>query len=139
MNELGNPNQMVELGELLARTAGAVMEAQDVLDARAMEQKTIYQKTPTGELALPPLWFTFKNVQIDIEMSATVASVTSTTPNAKSGVQSSAVRLLCRPLTPSSVGLYGYQASSGLRVRVLMGPKGVMPIKTDEEITPEIA
>ncbi|HVG08602.1 MAG TPA: hypothetical protein VNM67_12915 [Thermoanaerobaculia bacterium] len=43
-------------------------------------------------------------------------------------------RLLCRTLDPGSVGLYGYQASSGLRVRLVLTPRS-LPVRHAKEGT----
>ena len=107
--------QQAELGDLLVGTAKAVVQAQNQLDAQARESVVQYLKLPDGELAIPPLWYTVKNASIEVELSATI-----------SGSQ-----LICRTLNPHNVSLFGYQASAGTRVRLLIGPAEVVPIKME--------
>ena len=121
-------NQQVELGQLLANTIGSVVQAQEKLDAYTMERKKLYEAEKEGSLALPPLWYVFNNVAVELEMSATVGE--EGVPG-KNGQREPA--LFCRTLDPSMVSLYGYSASSGLRVKVQMEPKGFLPIKSDSE------
>lgn len=116
------PSIGVEFGELLASTVGAVARAQEELDAYTLRRTREYEATPAGEFAVPPLWFTFNQVAVDLEMSATVAG------GAQDG-EAGAGRLLCRTLNPTMVGLYGYQASAGVRVRLTMGPAGPLTIR----------
>lgn len=118
----GPPSLGVEFGELLASTVGAVARAQEELDAYTLRRSREYEATPAGQFAVPPLWFTFNQVAVDLEMSATVAG------GAQDG-EAGAGRLLCRTLNPTMVGLYGYQASAGVRVRLTMGPAGPLSIR----------
>lgn len=126
------PSLGVEFGELLASTVGAVARAQEELDAYTLRRTREFRDTPEGEFAVPPLWFTFNQVAVDLEMSATVAG------GAKDG-EAGAGRLLCRTLNPTMVGLYGYQASAGVRVRLTMGPAGPLSIRppaADQPVQP---
>jgi hypothetical protein len=121
----------VELGELLANTLGAVVVAQEKLDNYTLARKQAYEQTPDGALAIPPLWYLFNNVAVELELSAQVAHTTSeTTGNLQP-------HLVCRTLNPTSVSLYGYQASAGLRVRIQMTPGGPLAIKHDNETVEE--
>jgi hypothetical protein len=112
------PRIGVEFGQLLSTTVGAVAQAQQQMDDIALERTRAYQAAPEGSLAVPPLWFTFNQVALELEMSATVA-----------GGNTGGGRLLCRTADPTMVGLYGYEASAGVRVRLLMGPRGPLQIK----------
>ena len=126
------PSLGVEFGELLASTVGAVARAQEELDAFTLRRRREYEATPEGEVAVPPLWFTFNQVAVELEMSATVAG------GAQDG-EAGAGRLLCRTLDPTMVGLYGYQASAGVRVRLMMGPAGPLSIRppaADQPVQP---
>jgi hypothetical protein len=96
-----------ELGDLLAKTVGAVLQAQDQLDAHSAKSTAEFVATPAGTLTIPPLSFLIKEAAIDIEMAATI----------------SASHLVCRLVNPQSVGLFGYQASSGTRVRLALAPE----------------
>lgn len=108
----------VELGDLLSGTVGAVVRAQEELDEHAQRRLEEIEGGPPGSTALPPLSYTFTNVALEIEMSASVAGS----------------RLLCQTLDPGSVGLYGYQASSGLRVRLVLAPRA-LPVRRAGEGT----
>ena len=118
----------LELGELLGGAVRAVVDAQDILDQRAQALKEIYLDTPAGSMIMPPLWFAFRDVEIALEMSATIARLQARQP-----------RLVCRLLNPASVGLYGYQASAGLKVSLKMGPAGHIPLNTLKKTETEAA
>lgn len=120
------PRIGVEFGQLLASTVDAVARAQQALDERTQAQAQAYAQAPEGTLAVPPLWFGFEQVAVELEMSATVA-----------GGHGGDGGLLCRTADPTMVGLYGYQASAGVRVRLLMGPRA--PKIKDGELLAEPA
>jgi hypothetical protein len=112
------PRIGVEFGDLLAATVGAVARAQEALDQSTEARARAYRQAPDGELAVPPLWFAFDRVALELEMSATAAG------RATGG----GGQLFCRIADPTMVGLYGHQASAGVRVRLLMGPRGPLAI-----------
>jgi hypothetical protein len=120
------PDGALELGELLGGAVKAVVDAQDILDQRAQALREIYLDTPAGSMIMPPLWFAFRDVEIALEMSATIARLQARQP-----------RLVCRLLNPTSVGLYGYQASAGLKVSLKMGPAGHIPLNRVEKNEPD--
>jgi hypothetical protein len=109
--------QQADLGDLLAGTARAVLQAQDALDAHASQRVTEFVKVPDGEIAVPPVWYTIKNASIEVELSATISDT----------------RLVCQLVNPQNVSLFGYQASAGTRVRMLIGPSGALPIKMEDK------
>lgn len=109
-------NQATELGDLLSGVVRGIVAAQTELDDHARRQQEQLVQTPLGEMGLPPLWFTFKDVEIDITLSATLE----TTGTARSPV----THLVCRTVDPAHVSLYGYDASASLRVRARIGPQG---------------
>ncbi|HYR12360.1 MAG TPA: hypothetical protein VEQ60_31525 [Longimicrobium sp.] len=119
----GAPPIGVEFDALLQSTVGAVQQAQQRLDDYTAQRTREYQALPDGSLVPPPLWFTFSEVAMELEMSATVA-----------GGLTGGGRLLCRTADPTMVGLYGYEASAGVRVRLLMGPRGPLPIKDGDPL-----
>jgi hypothetical protein len=110
--------QQAELGALLAGAVAAVARAQDVLDEHAQVRVAAYEASPPGSLALPPLWYAFDSVSIDIELSAEV--VRGPQPDATTS-------LVCRTLNPVTVGIYGYSASAGTRVHLTLAPQRVVP------------
>lgn len=113
-------SQQADLGSLLAGAVRAVVEAQDVLDEHARDQAAVFASQPAGSLALPPLWFAFDSVAIDIELSSEVVR----TPAAHGP---DPVRLVCRMLNPVTAGLFGYSAATGTRVRVELVPQRYLP------------
>lgn len=123
---LDNPAQAVELGGLLASTVGAIVEAQRLMDNFALERKREAEEAPGEESPLPPLWFVFDKVAIEVELSATVRAEEGQTLTSPPGARTQS-RLFCQTLSPTSVSLYGYQASAGLKVRLQLGPREVPP------------
>ena len=119
------PNQSAELGNLLASTIAGVVSAQEKLDQYTEQRQQAYQNAEPGQFALPPIWYLFRNVSLEMELSANVATVALSDDPAEEGQP----HLICRTLDPTMVSLYGYQASSGMRVRVEMEPQGFVPIK----------
>lgn len=117
-NSSSNPHAATELGNLLGGIVQGVVEAQEKLDDYARSQRARALAVPTGEVVLPPLWYTFHRVAIDLELSAEVES------------QGSDTRLHCRTLSPAVMGLYGHAAADNVRVRVLLAPQG--PIHLQE-------
>ena len=113
----------VELGELVAGAVRSVVQAQDQLDEHARRRAADYLAAPEGSLALPPLHYAFTNVVVEIELSTTVVRETA-------GPAGRGPSLLCRPLDPTAVSLYGYQAASGTKVRIHLAPVGPLPPKT---------
>ena len=126
---LSNLTQLADLSDLLVTTVQAVVKSQETLDDYTRRRQEEYNAAPDGELAIPPLWYAISNVAIELELSASVSEERVTTPD---GTETVRQRLNCKTLDPLSVGLFGYQASAGLRVRLQLGPRGVLPIKTGE-------
>jgi hypothetical protein len=105
-----NPWQTAELGTLLSGLARAVVSAQDELDTHTEEATERYVEAPDGSLVLPPLAYAVKNATIEVEMAATIRDA----------------NMVCRLLDPASVALFGYQASSGMRIRLAIAPSPVL-------------
>lgn len=117
------PIEGVELGSLLASSIGAVVEAQQGMDEYTLRRKQEFEKTPEGNLALPPLWYVFDKVSVEMELSTIIRSDERVQP-----------RLYCQTLNPTTVGLYGYQAAAGLKIRMQLGPRGNLPLKSSQDI-----
>ncbi|HSS21105.1 MAG TPA: hypothetical protein VLL54_13610 [Pyrinomonadaceae bacterium] len=122
---LQSDNQGAELGSLLAHTIGAVVEAQEQMDQYTLRRKLEFEKTPDGSLALPPLWYVFDKVAVEVELSTTVRSTRAGTSSTKSDQPA----LFCQTLNPMMVSLYGYQASAGLKIAMQLGLRGNLPLK----------
>jgi hypothetical protein len=116
-------NEPVELGNLLANTIGSVVDAQEKLDAYTERRRQAYESAPQGTMVLPPLWYVFNSVSVEIELSAAVAKVSS----APQGT--SVPHLMCRTVNPTTVGLFGRESATVLKIRVDVGPEGYLPIK----------
>ncbi|MES2714539.1 MAG: hypothetical protein V4795_02160 [Pseudomonadota bacterium] len=107
--------QRAALGALLAGAVDGVVQAQQRLDADALQRTTDFIDTPQGGLALPPLWYTLSEVRIDLELAASLTRL-------QAG-PAGAVRLNASLLNPTAVGLFGHSAASGLRVQLRLGPR----------------
>lgn len=112
-------DEHVELGGLLANTVSAVVSAQEQLDAYTERRQEAFDSAKAGETVLPPLWYTFSAVDIEMELAASMSRAEG----------DGGTRLMARTLDPASVGLYGYRASAGLRVRVRVEPQGFAQVK----------
>jgi hypothetical protein len=108
------PAQQAALGLLLAQAVDGVVQAQRVLDDDARSRVAGYVETPQGDIALPPLWYTFSEVTIELELAAALVR--------RAGADASA-RLDARLLNPASVSLFGRAASSGLKVQLRLVPR----------------
>lgn len=110
------PGESTALAHILAGAVEGVVQAQRRLDEDALARVTAFIDTPAGGLALPPLWYTLSDVAIELELSASVARLDARPTGA-------AVRLDARLLNPMSVSLFGFSASSGLRVSLRLSPR----------------
>jgi hypothetical protein len=108
------PGQQTSLGLLLAQAVDGVVQAQRVLDEDARSRVAGFVETPQGDIALPPLWYTFSEVTIELELAAALV---------RRSAGAGAARLDARLLNPASVSLFGYAASSGLRVTLKLAPR----------------
>ncbi len=111
-----------ELGELAAGAVRAIVAAQEALDEEARRRAEVYLEAPAGSLALPPLWYAFESVVLELQVSAAVGR----------GIAADggpAPVLMCRTANPTTVALYGYQAAAGMTVRLAVTPSGVIPAK----------
>jgi len=122
--------QRSELGALLAGTVRAVVDAQDVLDDHARQLASEYAAAEPGTLVLPPLWYVFDSVGIDIDLSTEVVRTVVTSGEAPQ------TQLLVRTLNPVTAGVFGYSASTGTRVHLTLTPQRVVPtaLPASEEV-----
>lgn len=111
--------QQASLGTVLAEAVDGVVQAQRRLDQDAMHRATQYISTPQGELTLPPLWYTFQQVNLELELAATMTRVSADQGPDKAG----GVRFDCRLVNPAAVSLFGYAASSGFKVSLTLAPR----------------
>ena len=109
--------QAVELGELLASTVVSVAEAQEGLDRHASARLDAMERGDADAPRVPPLWYTFTDVALEVALSASVRRATASAP----------AQLMSRPVDPRQVSLYGYQASSSLVVRLRLAPRSELP------------
>jgi hypothetical protein len=122
VNPLFDPaaDPSAELGELLVGVVDGVLQAQQQMDAFALRQQVVAANTPTGELVLPPLWYTFTDVEIAIDLSVTLTRS-----------DAGQARLLCSTVEPGHVSMYGWQAAAGLHVRARLAPQGLATLQSD--------
>lgn len=109
--------QQASLGSLLAEVANGVTQAQRQLDEDAQARVTGYVNTPQGGITLPPLWYTFAEINVDFEMAARVTRI------AKEPAGATGVRLDCRLVNPLAVSLFGYSAASSFKVSLTLAPQ----------------
>lgn len=116
--------QQAPLGDLLAQAVSGVVQAQRVLDEDAQSRVHAYFETPQGETVLPPLWFTFGEVKLELEMASAVARKGKATARGTTGIDAARpeVQLQARLINPAAVSLFGYAAASGLRVTMILQP-----------------
>lgn len=95
------------LADLLTGTVKAIAQAQAALDEN--RRTAVFADAPGGALVLPPVCLAIQSATIEVEMSAAIAEQS----------------LRCRLLNPNQVALFGYQASSGLRVRLTVGNEAI--------------
>jgi hypothetical protein len=126
--------QQAALAALLAEAVGGVVQAQRRLDADALQRVTQFVATPQGDLALPPLWFTFQEAILTLEMSASITRVEPRT--AQSASTPGQVQLNCRLLNPAAVSLFGYTAASGLKVSLRLAPKDPGSLRPADAVEP---
>ncbi len=122
--------QQAALSSLLVHTVAGVVAAQRALDEDALARVAEFVQTPQGDLVLPPLWFTFREAKLTLEMAATVSRVRARSAGSAS-TSSNDVRLDCRLLNPAAVSLYGYAAASGIKLELTLAPQdaaGLRPI-----------
>ncbi len=115
--------QEASLGSLLAEVAVGVTSAQRQLDSDAQSRVTEYVNTPQGGVALPPLWYTFSEVNVAFEMAARVTRLT------PGEADSSGVRLNCRLVNPVAVSLFGYTAASTFKVSLTLAPQDAAALR----------
>lgn len=127
------PTEAVELGRLLASTVTSVLTTQDLMDRHAAERVRAYETADLGTLSLPPLWYSFTDVGIEVSLATQVRQET----DPLSGREET--RLYSQLLDPTTVGLYGYQAASSLTVRIRMAPQGLVPLKGPDPANPDPA
>ena len=124
--------QQSSLAALLAEAVDGVVQAQRRLDQDAQERVTRYVATPQGGVPLPPLWFGFSEVTLQLELAASVTRITTASiPEANGGTPRSGVRLDCRLVNPAAVSLFGYRAASGFKVSLTLAPQdaaGLRPV-----------
>jgi hypothetical protein len=110
------PQSSAELGELLQSTVTAIVGVQETLDADAIARTKSWLDEPEGTLVPPPIWFSCRSVSIELELaSRVIRQVIGNAPTP---------RLLCRTVEPLFASLFGVDASTSTRVRVLVDLQG---------------
>ncbi len=103
-----------ELGEILAGVVRDVLEAQDALDEHAQQAKARALATPEGTIVIPPLWYTFSDVTVEVELAARLER------------QNGRGRFACRTCSRAITSLHGRAAATDIRVRLQLTPQGIL-------------
>lgn len=94
----------------------AIVGVQETLDADAIARTKSWLDEPEGTLVPPPIWFSCRSVSIELELaSRVIRQVVENVPTP---------RLLCRTVEPLSASLFGLDASTSTKVRVLVDLHG---------------
>lgn len=131
--------QQAALSSVLIHTVEGVVAAQRVLDNDALARVTEFVQTPQGDLVLPPLWFTFREAKITLEMAATVTRVQARSKTGAASARDGDVHLDCRLVNPAAVSLFGYAASSGIKLELTLAPQdagGLRPVLSELPVPP---
>jgi hypothetical protein len=131
--------QQASLAALLVEAVSGVVAAQRRLDQDALDRVTQYVATLQGEVALPPLWFTFSEVNLQFEMSGNVTRIATSAEGALNGFAANAVRLDCRLVNPTAVSLFGYSAASALKVGLTLSPQDAGGMRPPNLTNPDLA
>lgn len=103
-------NPAAELGDLVAGLLGAVVTAQAAIDEDAQARTDAWlNDRPEGESVPPPLWFTVSSTALEVQLAARVSRGESRRPS-----------LFVRTASPVDAALHGHDASTQVRLRVLM-------------------
>ena len=128
-----------ELGDLVAGLLGSVVSAQETLDTDAQARTDAWLNDhDDGDLTPPPLWFTVGSTALEVQLAARVTTLASGRPS-----------LSVRTASPVDAALLGYEASTQMRLRVVMDssprvPAPVLPPSdppsddADEEPAPDV-
>lgn len=107
---MGSTSPAAELGDLVAGLLGAVVSAQETIDEDAQARTDAWLNDPPGEVPTPPpLWFTVGSTALEVQLSARVRTGVPGRPS-----------LLVRTTSPVDAALHGYDASTQVRLRVVM-------------------
>ena len=107
---MGNTSPAAELGDLVAGLLGAVVSAQATIDKDAQTRTDAWLNDPPGDVPTPPpLWFTVGSTSLEVQLSARVRTPAMGRPS-----------LLVRTASPVDVALHGFDASTQVRLRVVM-------------------
>ena len=121
--------QQASFAALLTGAVDGVVQAQRRLDTDALARTTQFLTTPQGEIALPPLWYTFSAVNLQLELTASVTRIApADTAQPGEGAKRGSVRLDCRLVNPAAVSLFGYTAASGFKVSLTLAPQQASPL-----------
>ena len=130
--------QQASFAALLIETVDGVVQAQRRLDTDALARTTQFISTPQGEIALPPLWYTFSLVNLQLELTASVTRITPvSTAQPDAEAKRGSVRLDCRLVNPAAVSLFGYTAASGFKVSLTLAPQQASPLMPSTPVVPD--
>ena len=110
--------ESAELGAILGGVVRDVIDAQAALDEHARESRARTLATPAGAVVIPPLWYTFSDVTLEVELAASLTS------------QGGRARLSCRTCSKTMTSLHGRSAATDVRVRLQIAPQGLLATRT---------
>jgi hypothetical protein len=116
---MGSTSPVAELGDLVAGLLGAVVAAQSTIDADAQARTDAWLNDPPGDVPVPPpLWFTVGSTALEVQLAARVSATVPGRPS-----------LLVRTANPVDAALLGHEASTQVRLRVVMDarPRAATP------------
>ncbi|TVZ41725.1 hypothetical protein P886_1073 [Alteromonadaceae bacterium 2753L.S.0a.02] len=100
----------VPLADLLNTTVDALLDAQDKLDEYATTRSRRFQEVPPGEPVLPPLWFNFDNIDLELSLLASVQNVRVNNQDR--------AEFLAATAKEADLALYGSAVQTGLTLRM---------------------
>ena len=113
------PNPAAELGDLVAGLLSSVVAAQETIDTDAQARTDAWLNDTSGELTPPPLWFTVGSTALEVQLAARVTASASPTKRPT---------LLVRTANPVDAALLGFEASTQVRLRVVMDSRPRPPL-----------
>jgi hypothetical protein len=107
-----------ELGDLVAGLLGSVVAAQETIDIDAQARTDAWlNDRATEDPTPPPLWFTVGSTALEVQLAARVVATASGRPS-----------LRVRTANPVDAALHGHEASTQVRLRVIMDSKPRPPL-----------
>lgn len=95
-----------QISDLFDDVVKSLTDAQKSMDVDAVQQREAYLFGPQGSLGIPPLWFHFRSVRLDLEVRAITVGQ----------------RLGCQLINPVTSGLVEPDSMTRSRISILIEP-----------------